>query len=92
MPRFLIEVQHEDEQQACSRFVQILLATGSHYLTHADWGCMDGEHTAWITIEADSKEQARLVLPPAYRSQAKIVALNKFKVEQVDGHSNLIPY
>jgi hypothetical protein len=55
MPRFLIELQHEDEQLACSRFVQIFLETGSHYLTHADWGCMDGEHTAWITIEADSK-------------------------------------
>ena len=92
MPRYLIEVQHEAEQLACSRFVQIFLATGSHYLTHADWGCLDGEHAAWIIIEADSKEQARLVLPPAYRSQAKIVALNKFKVEQVDGHSNLQAY
>lgn len=92
MPRYLIEVQHEDEPLACSRFVQIFLATGSHYLTHADWGCMDGEHTAWITIEADSKEHARLVLPPAYRSQAKIVALNKFRLEQVNGHSIVQPY
>lgn len=91
MPRFLIEVPHESEQLACSRFVQIFLATGSHYLTHADWGCMDGEHTAWITVEADSKEQARLVLPPAYRTQAKIVALNKFKVEKVDGRSIVQP-
>ena len=91
MPRFLIEVPHEDDPHACSHFVQIFLATGSHYLTHADWGCMDGVHKAWITVEPDSKDQARMILPPAYRPQAKIIALNKFMVEQVDGQSNLKP-
>ncbi len=91
MPRFLIEVQHEGEQEACSHFVQIFLETGSHYLTHADWGCMDGEHTAWITVEANSKEEAQMILPPAYRSRARIIALNRFKVERVDGQVNLQP-
>ena len=85
MQRFLIEVHHEDEQLACARIVQIFLSTGSHYITHADWGCMDGEHSAWIIVEADSKEQARCILPPAFRSEAKIVALNKFTMEQIDG-------
>lgn len=85
MPRFLIELHHEDEVLACARVVQIFLATGSHFLTHADWGCMDGEHTAWIIVEVDSKEQARSILPPAFRSQAKIVALNTFTMEQIDG-------
>ena len=85
MPRFLIEVQHETDQLACARIVQIFLSTGSHYITHADWGCMDGEHSAWITVEADSKEEARCILPPAFRSEAKIVALNKFTMEQIEG-------
>ena len=85
MPRFLIEVHHEAEQLACARIVQLLLSTGSHYITHADWGCMDGEHTAWIIVEGESKEQARCILPPAFRSQAKIVALNKFTMEQIEG-------
>jgi hypothetical protein len=91
MPRFLIEVEHPAERLACARVVQIFLATGSHFLTHADWGCVDGEHTAWIIIEVDSKEQARSILPPAFRSQAKIVALNKFTVEQIDGNSVFKP-
>ena len=81
MKRFLIEVPHDSDEQACTHFIKIFLETGSHYLTHADWGCMDGEHTAWITVEADSKDQARMILPPAYRPQARIVALNKFMVE-----------
>jgi hypothetical protein len=84
MPRFLIEVPHEAEQLACARIVQIFLSTGSHYMTNADWGCMDGEHTAWIIVEVDSKEQARSILPPAFRSKAKIIALNKFTIEQIN--------
>jgi len=84
MPRFLIEVPHADEVRACAQIVQIFLASGSHFLTHADWGCMDGEHTAWIIVEVDSKEEARCILPPAFRSQAKIVGLNKFSLEQIE--------
>jgi len=43
-----------------------------------------GLHTAWIIVEVDSKEEARSILPPAFRSQAKIVALNKFTLEQIE--------
>jgi len=91
MARFLIQVEHPAETLACARVVQIFLATGSHFLTHADWGCVDGEHTAWIIVEVDSKEQARAILPPAFRSQAKIVALNKFAVETIDGKGGFKP-
>jgi len=91
MARFLSQVEHPAETLACARVVQIFLATGSHFLTHADWGCVDGEHTAWIIVEVDSKEQARAILPPAFRSQAKIVALNKFAVETIDGKGGFKP-
>lgn len=84
MERFLIEVPHEAEKIACARAVKLLLTTGSHFLTHADWGCHDGEHVGWIIVEADNKEQARAVLPPAYRTQARIVKLNKFTLEEID--------
>jgi hypothetical protein len=84
MARFLIEVPHEPERTACARAVEILLTTGSHFLTHADWGCKDGEHRAWIIVEVDSKEEARSILPPPLRSQAKIVQLNYFALEEID--------
>jgi hypothetical protein len=54
-------------------------------VTNADWGCRDGEHKAWILIDVDNKEEARRILPPAFRSQAKIVGLNKFSMEEIDG-------
>jgi hypothetical protein len=84
MAKFLIEVPHEAEKRACLRAIQILLQTGSHYLTNAEFGCYDGDHKAWVIIEVDSKEEARGILPPVYRSQAKIVNLSKFKLEEID--------
>ena len=84
MARFLIEVPHEAERIACARIVEIFLKSGSHFLTHADWGCLDGEHKAWIIAEVNSKAEASSILPPALRSQAKIVQLNYFTSEEMD--------
>lgn len=84
MPNFLIEVPHEEDVVACAHAVKIFLESGSHFLTHADWGCKDGVHKAWIIIDVDSKDQARAILPAAYRSQAKIVQLNKFDLAEIN--------
>jgi hypothetical protein len=84
MAKFLIEVPHESETVACARAVKILLESGSHFLTHADFGCEDGVHKAWISVDVDSKEEARHLLPPAYRSRATIVRLCKFGIEELD--------
>jgi hypothetical protein len=84
MTRFLIEIPHEADPVACARAIHILLKSGSHFLTNADWGCTDGEHMAWIIVEANTKEEVEHVIPPAYRPQAKIVKLNKFKLEDIE--------
>jgi hypothetical protein len=83
--RFLIEVPHEATREACIQAVQTLLGTGSHFLTRADWGCKDGEHKAWIIVEVGSKDEARGIVPPAFRSQAKVVQLNAFTLEEIQG-------
>ena len=84
MPRFLIEVDHEPTTAACTQAVEIFLRTGSHFLTHADWGCLDGEHKAWITVELDSKDEALNIVPAAFRSRTRIVQLNAFTMQQLD--------
>jgi hypothetical protein len=84
MTRFLIEVPHEAEQKACALAVKVFLETGSHFLSNADWGCRDGEHKAWIIVDVEDKEQARFIVPPAFRPQAKIVQLNKFTLDEID--------
>jgi hypothetical protein len=84
MARFLLEVPHESGVVACARANKILLETGSHFLTHADFGCNDGVHKAWIVVDVNSKEEARNMLPPAYRRQATVEGLSKFGIEELD--------
>jgi hypothetical protein len=82
--RFLIEVPHEDATVACARTVEVFLTTGSHFLSHADWGCKDGVHKAWMIVEVDSRDEARNIVPPAFRAQTKVVQLNKFTMAEID--------
>jgi hypothetical protein len=85
MARFLIEVNHEAGAGACDRAARVLRASGSHYLTHAHWGCMDGVHAAWLIVEVESRALARAIVPPVLRARARIVALNRFALDQLDG-------
>ena len=78
MARFLIEVPHEATARECALAVKILLSSGSHYLTHADFGCLDGEHKAWIIVEAESKEEAKYIIPTVYRPLAKVIQLKNW--------------
>jgi hypothetical protein len=83
MSRFLIEVPHEAEELACARIVQVFLGSGSHFLSHADWGCFDGHHSAWMIVDVDSKDDARNIVPPSMRHNAKIIELNTFTMPQI---------
>ncbi|HJZ40672.1 MAG TPA: hypothetical protein VJ203_09930 [Bacteroidales bacterium] len=83
MAKFLIEVPHSNDKKACNQAIQIFLQTGSHFLTHADWGCMDGEHKAWIIVDVKSKDDARFIIPPVFRSTAKITELTTFTAKDI---------
>jgi len=80
----MIEVSHDATMVGCARAVELFLKNGSHFFTHADWGCRDGEHKAWILVDVDSKAEARAIVPPLYRAQAKVVELNAFSIEEIE--------
>ena len=82
--RFLIEVPHEPSTLACARVVEVFLKSGSHFLSRADWGCRDGDHKAWMIVEVESKSEALGIVPPAFRSQAKVVQLNFFVMKDIE--------
>lgn len=84
MARYLIEVPHDEKKEECARAIHFFLTTGSHFMTHAEWGCHDGVHKGWIIVEADSKEAARDMVPGRFRQDATIVGLNKFTVQEMD--------
>lgn len=79
MKRYLVISHHTAED--CVRALKEVLASG--YLVHFDWGCKDGEHTGWATLEAEDKAQAILSVPPFLRNQARVVRLTKFQAEKV---------
>ncbi len=84
MPKFLIEVPHESDTVECARAVHVFLSTGSHFLTHAEWGCMDGVHSAWMIVEVESKAEALGIVPPVFRSESRIVGLNRFELARIE--------
>ena len=78
-------MQHQNDVVACLRVVEIFLKTGSHCVTpYGLGGAWTGTVQAWLIVEVDSKEDARRILPPAFRREARIVGLNKFTMEQVE--------
>ena len=81
MPRYMIEVTHEKTKLECARAIEIFLNTGSHFLTNADWGCPDGEHKAWFFMDANNKNEAIMVVPPALRQHTKITELARFSMK-----------
>ena len=89
MAKYLVEVFHSADKIECLRTIQIFLSSGSHFLTHADWGCLDGEHKAWFIIEVDSKEEALQIVPSYYRNNTKIIKLSTFNLQEVE---NMLRY
>lgn len=84
MARFLIEVPHDESVAACLRTVDVFLRSGSHFLTHADWGCKDGDHKAWLVVDVENRDEAANIIPPMFRAQARIVQLNSFTLAEVE--------
>ena len=85
MEKYLIEVPHKEDESSCIEAISIFLQTGSHFLTHADWGCRDGEHKAWLAVEVENRDQACQIIPPLYRANAKIVKLGRFTMQEING-------
>jgi hypothetical protein len=84
MAKFLIEVPHSEDKYECTIAIKVFLNSGSHFLANADWGCKDGEHKAWLVVDVNDKNEARQILPPIYRNDAKITQLEKWFMEDLD--------
>ena len=83
MTRYLIEISHDDEHDACVKALHAIMQYGSHFFTQADWGCKSGVHSGWLIVECDDCDQALQMLPPDYRQNARVVELNRFTKEQI---------
>lgn len=78
MNKYLIEVSQGSYKLTNMRAAYIFKRSGSHFVTHAEWGLCDGEYKAWLVAETENKREAMRILPAAYRQCAKIVLIQKF--------------
>jgi hypothetical protein len=83
MATYLIEIPHSDKKTECMQAIKVFLNSGSHLLSNADWGCEDGVHKAWLTVDVDTKEQALQIVPPLFRHLANIIKLTKFNIDKM---------
>ena len=82
MPRYMIQTSHDPTPTTCGRVLAGLLRAGAHYLRRADWGCERGVHVGWLIVEAKSDDDARLMVPPAFRSNALVVRVHRLTPEE----------
>ncbi len=81
MAQYLIEVSHTDPE--CIQGLNKIVEWGMHLLHHTWFGCAVGVHTLWLQLDADTEAEARSVLPPSARSQARIVEVRKLTPDQI---------
>ena len=84
MEKYLIEIKNGGDKASCLRSIQSFLSSRSHYVTSAEWGCMEGEHKAWLIIKTNNPKDALRIIPAAYRQHARITQLHKFKSKEID--------
>ncbi|WP_242345072.1 hypothetical protein [Anaeromyxobacter terrae] len=78
--KYLVMVKHTPEE-CLARMDEV--AKDKKLLGKAEWGCMSGDHTMYLTTEAKSSEDALSKVPEAERKDAKAVKLTKLTEAQI---------
>jgi hypothetical protein len=83
MPRYLIEIPHSDEHDACVRALDAIERHGSHFVTRAEFSCADGRHAGWMIADLESRKEALQFVPPQFRPEVRIVELKAYTREEI---------
>jgi hypothetical protein len=71
MPRYLVESSHTDRERVWT--LNEILSDTPETLECFHWGCHDGEHVGWATVEAENKFVAQKLVPSKIRAKARIM-------------------
>lgn len=82
MSRYIIKSAHTAED--CRQAVKYFREHHAGFLAHFEWGCYDNDHTAYAILDADSKEQAALAVPPLFRDKAVVTKLTYFNPKKAE--------
>ena len=81
LTRFLVEVPHTIED--CLQALDETKALGNEKLMKWSWGCVTGDHTAYILVDAKNEAEALKWVPASETSKAKVMKLTVFTPEQI---------
>jgi hypothetical protein len=77
MATFAIKAVHDAGHEDSRRMRDCLGRAGVHFLTHAKWGCSEGDHSAWLLVEADCEDDVRLMVPPVLRRSSTVIRISE---------------
>jgi len=83
MARFLIELRHADDYAGCVKALETLRTLGSHLVSHAEFGCEDGVHCGWLTVDVADRDEAEAIVPPALRADSRVIRLRHWAPEEI---------
>lgn len=78
---YLIVTSHTPEE--CLRSLDAIVEETPKLLDGMQWGCAAGVHSGWLFVTAGDEAGARTMLPSSMRTDAKVVPVGKFTVEQI---------
>lgn len=86
---YLIEAPHSADE--CVQAMDEALARGPGFLAQFDWGCVEGEHVGWATVEAANESEARSMVPQVVRSKARVIRVDKVTPDHINAMLYLLP-
>jgi delta 1-pyrroline-5-carboxylate dehydrogenase len=78
---FLVKTTHTPEQ--CLAALDEMAAKDKKLLAKMDWGCMSGDHSGYVIVQAADEKGALAMLPEANRATATAEMVTKFTPEQI---------
>ena len=79
---YLVSVPHTPEQ--CLSTLDEMKGKGDAFLSKFEFGCMDGDHTAYAFIDGASSDNVRKMLPENEQKAAKITKVNKMTAADIE--------
>ena len=79
---YFVTIPHTPEQ--CLKFLDNMKSKGDNLLSKFEFGCMEGDHTAYAFIEGNSPESVKKMLPESEQKAAKITKVSKMTAADIE--------
>jgi len=80
---FFVQIPHTKEQ--CMQSLDEMKSKGDQLLSHFEYGCVSGDHTAYGFVKGQSVDAVKQMLPKTGQASAKMVKVKKFTSSEIEG-------